>query len=103
MRVAILPIPSNRSDGIHDTVVMLCSIRMPTSRSVDDDVGVHCASWRSTTPGRCPARGSVAGNTPRHQPTPSHDGARSGINVGMGVITVFLADDSVFIREGVKA
>lgn len=53
--------------------------------------------------GRIRIEAGVAGTTSRHRLAPSPHRSDLVLNLSMGAITVFVADDSVLIREGVKA
>ena len=108
IRVAILPIPSKRSDGIHETVVMLRSIRMMSPRQWS----IHLRR-RVTGPGCCtrdhlrgqtpPMLGALAPWSPQSDAATLESGRYTRPQGGSMTITVFLADDNLIVREGVKS
>ena len=105
------------SDGIHDTLVTDDSIRMSTSSPRSGSFASDCthgtvlgAQRRGGQPERdgvvsiprpgCPdhlVRDTNSGGEWRH------DGSHDGTRATDGRITVFLADDNVIVREGVRA
>ena len=84
-------------------VVAEPSTRMTTScRSSSSRYGPDHASWTTSPPGKWQAGHGGASNTTTTPGSALPSGPRFWLASGVGAITVFLADDSVIIREGVQ-